>query len=116
MTVNFVYKIFRPSEWASLKSHGVFYGSEHDKRDGFIHLSTASQLAGTLAKYYTDGQAVILAEILCDDFLDAIKFEPSRDGELFPHLYDVLLRARIKRHWLLQARKDASYELPNLLV
>lgn len=77
-----VYKLLRPAEWAAFQADGAFAGSADDLRDGFIHLSAADQVAGTRAKWFA-GDAVVLLEVRAED----LRWEPSRGGALFPHLY-----------------------------
>jgi len=85
-----IYKILRQSEWAQIQEDGSFMGSVHDKRDGFIHMSTSAQLQGTLDKHYTQGDVVILAVVRLADIEDSVKWEVSRGGAEFPHIYGVL--------------------------
>ena len=82
-----IYKIMHKTTWNSAKETGEFIGSEHDKRDGFIHFSTEEQLAGTLAKHYQGQHDLLLLAFSASDFSENLKWEPSRDGALFPHLY-----------------------------
>ena len=91
-----VVKLLRAAEWASFDAAGSFAGSADDVRDGFIHLSTPEQAVVTREKYFA-GEAG-LVEVTCDaDALgDALRWEPSRGGALFPHLYRVLLRDDLK--------------------
>ena len=110
-----VFKIFRPAEWEYLSDNKVFDGSVDDKRDGFIHLSTADQVAGTLAKYYTDGQDIILAQISTNLIAEHLKYETSRGGQDFPHLYKPLKMSAISQHWRLPARNDGSYAVSHIL-
>ncbi len=77
-----VYKLLRSAEWAAFQADGVFAGSSDDLRDGFIHLSAADQVAGTRAKWFADTEVVLLAVDAAD-----VRWEPSRGGALFPHLY-----------------------------
>lgn len=114
MDAKYIYKIFRPAEWDDFSASGVFRGSADDVRDGFIHFSTAMQLAGTLAKYYTDGVDIVLAEVDGSPLGDDLKYEVSRNGAAFPHLYGALSIAAINRHWVIAAKPDASYVLPEL--
>jgi uncharacterized protein (DUF952 family) len=81
-----LFKIFRAAEWAAFEAAGRFEGSADDRRDGFIHLSDAAQLAGTLAKHFAGEAGLVVAEVaVADD--PALRWEPSRGGALFPHLY-----------------------------
>lgn len=85
-----IYKICSNAAWQVAETLGEFTGSEHDVRDGFIHFSTASQLPGTAAKYFAGGQDLVLVTIAADRLGPALRYEPSRGGELFPHLYAAL--------------------------
>lgn len=85
-----VYRILRPDENKVLETYGRFAGSEVDERDGFIHLSLAGQVRDTLRLHFAD-ESVWLVEIDAQALGDALKFEPSRGGALFPHLYGALL-------------------------
>lgn len=89
-----VYKILRREEAAAFDAAGIFAGSADDLRDGYIHLSTAEQTAGTMAKYFA-GEAVVVLTLDTDALGDAIRWEPSRGGALFPHLYRPIDRADV---------------------
>ena len=108
-----IYKIVTRAEWEAAKATGVYRGSEHDRRDGFIHFSTAAQLEETARKYFTGVPDLILLAVDVAVLLERItphpasllpgerplrregqdeqgiplRWEPSRGGELFPHLY-----------------------------
>ncbi len=82
-----VIKLLRAGEWAQFQATGVFAGSPDDLRDGYIHMSTPDQLAGTYAKYFA-GEAGVMALTLDVEALgEDVKWEPARGGMLFPHLY-----------------------------
>ncbi len=111
-----IYKILRQSEWAKLQRHGRFDGSEHDIRDGFIHMSTASQLQGTLDKHYTQGDVVILAAVRLADVEESVKWEVSRGGEKFPHIYGALPFSAVKAHWPLSPDPEGRYAVADLIT
>jgi len=90
-----IYKIFLDTEWLALERVGVFRGSADDQRDGFIHCSTADQSIGTYEKYFAGRPGLILAAIDADALGPALKWEPSRGGALFPHIYGDLPRSAI---------------------
>lgn len=90
MTPDKVYRIMRPEEWEAAQQSGVFTGAADDIRDGFIHLSTAAQVPGTHAKYYGGADGFLLIEIDAERLGAALRYDPSRDGQLFPHLYGPL--------------------------
>lgn len=85
-----IYKILRPSEWAALRSDGRTTGAPVDIADGFVHFSTAAQLPGTLAKHFADEDDLTLLACDAQALGDDLRWEPSRGGDLFPHLYRVL--------------------------
>lgn len=91
-----VYKIFTPDEWAAFEAAGRFDGSSADRRDGFIHFSKADQVAGTLGRYYAQEDRVAIAAFPADRLGDALRWEPSRDDQLFPHLYAPLFMAQLE--------------------
>ena len=82
-----IFKIFRVDEWSSAQREGRFLGSPDDIRDGFIHFSTAEQLRGTLEKYFSAEREIILAEVDVIKLGGDLKWEVSRGGAKFPHLY-----------------------------
>jgi uncharacterized protein (DUF952 family) len=91
-----VYKILRKSEWTAFERDGVFHGSADDIRDGFIHCSTAKQSIGTYQKYFAGVPGLVIAAIDADALGDTLKWEPSRGGALFPHIYGDLPRAAVR--------------------
>jgi uncharacterized protein (DUF952 family) len=85
-----IYKILPRREWAQAQAAGRFEGSAVDLADGFIHFSTAAQ-AGETARRHFAGQAdLVVLEVEAEDLGAALKWEPSRGGDLFPHLYGPL--------------------------
>lgn len=81
-----IFKILRGPEWAAFRADGVFAGSADDLRDGFIHLSTDAQLDGTLARHFA-GEAGLVVVRVAVEADPALKWEVSRGGALFPHLF-----------------------------
>lgn len=90
-----IYKIFRRPEWEALNTDGETEGAPVDLADGFIHFSTAEQAAETAAKHFAGAEGLILAAIEADSLGEALKWEPSRGGALFPHLYRKLAHAEV---------------------
>ena len=86
-----IYKIFRAPEWAELKSNGRTKGAPIDLADGYVRMSTGKQVAETCAKYFAGENGLVLLVLDSDDLGEALKWEPSRAGDLFPHLYRPLL-------------------------
>lgn len=85
-----VFKILQIDAWEIAKKAGVYRGSADDKRDGFIHLSTSVQLAGTLTKHFADATGLMLVALESDDLGDKLKWEEDSKGDSFPHLYHAL--------------------------
>lgn len=85
-----IYKILRGPEWAALQEEGRTRGAPADLADGYVHFSTGTQLAETLAKHFTRQSGLILLACEADALGDALRWEPSRGGVLFPHLYRAL--------------------------
>lgn len=93
-----IYKIFRAPEWAALDTDGETRGAPVDLADGFIHFSTAEQAAETAAKHFAGAEGLILAAVRAEPLGDALKWEVSRGGARFPHLYRTLKRSDIAWH------------------
>lgn len=85
-----VYKLLRAQEWAALRQQGQTRGSADDERDGFVHLSSAEQVAGTLERYFADAAELYLLALDPLRLRGELRWEPSRGGCLFPHLYGLL--------------------------
>ena len=90
-----VFKVCPAPEWAAAEAAGHYTGSADDHRDGFIHLSTAAQLEGTLAKHFAGQSNLVIATIDVAQLGDALKWEVSRGGASFPHYYGVLPMAAV---------------------
>lgn len=108
-----IYKILRPAEWDALQQNQVFEGSPDDIRDGFIHLSTQQQVAGTLAKHFAGAGTLILITLEPEDLGADLKWEPSRGGALFPHLYATLKLADVKQVQTLSSDGSNTAQLPD---
>jgi len=90
-----IYKIFRAEEFAAFEASGETRGAPIDLSDGFIHFSTAAQAAETAAKHFAGEEDLVLLALEGDTLGDALKWEPSRGGQLFPHLYRPMTRADV---------------------
>ncbi len=82
-----IYKLLASTEWAQAAESGQFDGSAVDHQDGYIHFSTADQVVETARRYFTDASDLTLLAVDPDPLGDALRWEPSRGGDLFPHLY-----------------------------
>jgi len=86
----FIFKICGRPEWEESLQSGIYLGSEDDRRDGFIHLSTSAQLDGTAAKHFAGREDLLLICYETGDLGETLRWEPSRGGALFPHVYGTL--------------------------
>ena len=82
-----IYKIVTRSQWSEAEKDGVFRGAPVDLADGFIHFSTAGQVAETAARHFAGQSDLMLVAVDETAFGPALKYEVSRGGERFPHLY-----------------------------
>ncbi len=112
---NFVYKLLRIAEWQEAKEQAFYAGAPVDVADGFIHFSTAAQVAETAAKHFAGIAPLFLLEFDTADLpQDQLKWEASRGGALFPHLYGPLPMKAIRQFWRLQATNDGPLNFPPL--
>lgn len=89
------YKIFISDQWAQFVSDGVFMGAPVDLADGYIHLSAAYQLQGTLDRHFAGQVGLVIAEVDLAVLGATVKWEVSRGGALFPHIYGPLPMAAV---------------------
>jgi uncharacterized protein (DUF952 family) len=85
-----LYKVMPRSAWQRAVERGVYEGSTDDLRDGFIHLSRKEQVPGTLQRHFAGQRDLVLVSFDADALGPALRYEPSRAGALFPHLYGTL--------------------------
>jgi uncharacterized protein (DUF952 family) len=85
-----IHHMCREEEWAAAKLSGSYPGSSQDAADGFIHFSTASQIVESAARHRAGQTGLVLLSVPTSLLGDALRWEPSRGGELFPHLYGPL--------------------------
>lgn len=90
-----IVKLLRADEWAAFQATGEFAGSADDRRDGYIHLSSPDQVAGTVAKWFANDVGVVALTIDADALAADLRWEPARGGVLFPHLYRPLRLAEV---------------------
>lgn len=94
------------------RGRGRFEGSPDDARDGFIHLSAGHQVAGTLAKYFSGQRDLVLLAVDPERLGEGFRWETSRGGELFPHLYGPLDLDHVISVEALVLREDGTHCLP----
>jgi uncharacterized protein (DUF952 family) len=84
------FKILTADQWAQFKADGVFHGAPVDLADGYIHMSAADQLQGTLDKHFAGQHGLVIVEVNLEALGASVKWEISRGGALFPHIYGPL--------------------------
>ena len=114
MSPTTIYKIVPTDLWRAAERDGVFHGSPVDLQDGFIHFSTAAQAAETAAKHFRGQTDLLLVFVVADMLGDALKWEPSRGGALFPHLYGALALSAVTRVVPLPLDASGVHKFPAL--
>ena len=109
-----IYKICSASAWREAERQGVYRGSADDARDGFIHFSTASQLAETARKHFFGQTGLFLIEVDADALGERLRWEPSRNDELFPHLFGELDLGAVIGVLAIHTRSDGTHDIPEL--
>lgn len=112
--MNPIYKICTAAEWRKAERAGVYRGSAVDVKDGFIHFSTAEQAAETAAKWFAGQRDLVLVAVDADALGATLKWERSRGGALFPHLYGKLDRSKVKWVRPLPVGEDGLHRFPKL--
>jgi uncharacterized protein (DUF952 family) len=115
LSVTIIYKICPASEWRAAEQGGVFGGMAVDRRDGFIHFSTAEQVAETAAKHFSAQSGLLLIAVDADRLGAALRWETSRGGALFPHLYGDLPLAAVLWVKPLPLGGDGRHVFPELV-
>ena len=90
------FKILTADQWAMFEAEGVFTGAPVDVADGYIHLSTADQLDETMAKHFAGQTNLVVAEIDLASLGDIVRWEISRGGARFPHIYGLLTMGAVR--------------------
>ena len=101
-----IYKIVPDRLWRDAVATGSFGGSPVDVADGFIHFSTASQVRDTAAKHFAGVTDLVIVAVAVADLGAQLRWEPSRGGDLFPHLYAALPMAAVR--WFEPLPLDAA--------
>ena len=109
-----IFKIVAAEEWRAAEAAGVFLGAGIDRQDGFIHFSTASQAPETAAKWFAGRGDLMLVAVDAEGLGRELRWEPSRGGALFPHLYGALPLALIAWARPLPLAADGRHEFGEL--
>jgi uncharacterized protein (DUF952 family) len=109
-----IYKICEAPQWAQAEREGEYRGSAVDYADGYIHFSTAAQVAATAAKHFAGMTGLVMVAVAAEDLGAALKWETSRGGALFPHLYGALPITAVRWVKPLRLDDDGRHVLPRL--
>lgn len=107
-----IYHMAREEDWLAHGASGTYLGSAHDRRDGFIHFSTREQIAESAAKHRAGEEGLLLLAVETDRLGSALRWEPSRGGALFPHLYGPLPPEAVVSSALLPLGPDGLHRFP----
>lgn len=107
-----IYKIATGEEWQTAERTGRYDGAPIDLADGFIHFSTAEQVRETAAKHFAGQSGLVLVEVDAQALGDALKYEISRGGAPFPHLYAALDLTAVTRSWPLALDSHGHHVFP----
>ncbi|HET9717194.1 MAG TPA: DUF952 domain-containing protein [Pseudolabrys sp.] len=109
-----IYKICPAALWREAEAAGVFHGSAVDRESGFIHFSTAAQVAATAKRHFARKAGLLLLGVAVSSLGNRLKWEPSRGGDLFPHLYGPLIAADVLGVDPLPLGPDGLHRFPPL--
>ena len=108
-----IYHICGREEWRAAQSAGCYHGSTQDTADGFIHFSSAAQVVESAARHRAGQSGLVLLAVDPEALGAALAWEPSRRGELFPHLYGDLPLAALREVWDLRLGPDGRHVFPS---
>ena len=109
-----IYKIATRAQWDEAEGQGAFAGAPIDLKDGYIHFSTAAQARATAAKHFAGQDDLLLVAVETGGLGDALKYEVSRGGDLFPHLYAPLDLRHVVWVRPLPLDDDGTHRFPDL--
>jgi uncharacterized protein (DUF952 family) len=109
-----IYHMAHRADWQAAQTSGAYHGSPDDRRDGFIHFSTAAQVARSAAKHRAGQRDLLLLWVDADVLGASLRWERSGSGDVFPHLYGALPVAAVRRADPLPVGSDGLHVLPDL--
>lgn len=112
MTDLFAYKLLTQDQWKDWKEAGTFTGAPVDLADGYIHLSTRDQARETAEKWFTDTDPLMLVMIDLPALGDTVRWEPSRGGALFPHVYGTIPMSAVSGNSKLRLQNNGKHDWP----
>jgi len=113
MTARLIYHMCKLEEWTIAQSTKIYRGSSQDRKDGFIHFSSGTQVVGSAAKHRAGQENLILIEVDAHKLGELLKWEISRNDESFPHLYGDLSLDAVTRSCKLELNEDGMHVFPD---
>lgn len=113
---DFIYKIASAEVFAAAQQSGSFTGMPIDTRDGYIHFSTARQLAETLSLHFRGQRDLVLFAVPTDGLGSTLVWEPSRGGQLFPHVYGSFPMSAVAWSKTVDVEADGTVDLPEDII
>ena len=110
-----IYKIVSMDLWRQALAVGALVGAPVDLADGFIHFSNADQVEETARRHFAGQENLMLLEVVAEELGSGLKYEISRGGALFPHLYGTLVVSKVSHAWPLPQRADGDHDFMGLL-
>ena len=107
-----VYKVISRELWRAAEDAGMFEGADVDRRDGYIHLSTQEQVVETVALHFAGMTDLLLIAIDPDQLSETLRWEPSRGGHLFPHVYGSIPMTAVVGVNPLPLGEDGAHQFP----
>ena len=112
MNLKYIFKIIELDEWQKVKQSKTYLGSSKDIEDGYIHFSGEDQIKGTLEKYYSKQENLVLLKVETLK-LDHLIWEQASDGNMFPHLYSSLNLSNVVDEFEIKLADDGIHKLPD---
>jgi uncharacterized protein (DUF952 family) len=109
-----IYKICEEKMWRDAERDGAFFGSAVDYADGYIHFSTATQVAATAGKHFAGMSGLVIVAVDAQALGPALKWEPSRGGAIFPHLYGAMALTAVRWVKPIRLDEDGRHMMPPL--
>ena len=116
MTDRYIYHVCKDAEWCRAQEEGEYIGSSQDISDGFIHFSSRSQVHKSVAKHRAGQGGLVILEVDTGLIEKGLVWEPSRGGQLFPHLYENLSVSIVTRTAALNLNENGNHDFPDWLA
>ena len=107
-----VYKILTPAQWERVRAKGRYTPKGVDARDGFVHFSRLGQVVDTVRAHFEAADELVIVEVATAPLIDFMRWEESRGGQLFPHLYGEWSVEEVRRTWDLARGADGGFDWP----